>query len=396
MMFVGMLLALPIYVLTQYLNKSKNKKQLSGDGSEYVRLEENTAVGDSNGAQNDTNSVQSAGPFSLSTIAVLAIPSTFDLVATALANIGLAMISVSVYQLMKCTVIIFVAILKSRFLGIKLDGFMWCGVAINMVAVCLVASTTFFPSGDSQPDDDDHGTTGSPELGVLFIVLSCLVQSGQYVYEEKVMDESAMNIDPLVVVGFEGFWGLLFSLTIVLPAAAYLPGDDCVVNGSSKCVYENTQDTFNMMSESSLIVILTTTYVLVITVYNVSAIYVTFLLDSVWHAILDNFRPIGVWMIQLILFQLLNGEFGEEWVTASWLQLFGLIVLLVGTAVYNGNIRLPGFIYDSDRMNEFNSANLSTSPFLRSPGSRINISTVDRLGIERSENNERIRSTSFQ
>lgn len=28
--------------------------------------------------------------------------------------------------------------------------------------------------------------------------------------------------------------------------------------------------------------------------YNVFCIYVTFLLDSIWHAILDNFRPVRI------------------------------------------------------------------------------------------------------
>lgn len=29
--------------------------------------------------------------------------------------------------------------------------------------------------------------------------------------------------------------------------------------------------------------------------YNIFAVYVTHFLSSVWHAILDNFRPISVW-----------------------------------------------------------------------------------------------------
>ncbi len=30
--------------------------------------------------------------------------------------------------------------------------------------------------------------------------------------------------------------------------------------------------------------------------------------------------------------------YGEAWVAASWLQLAGLLVLLFGTAVYNGSL----------------------------------------------------------
>jgi len=35
-------------------------------------------------------------------------------------------------------------------------------------------------------------------------------------------------------------------------------------------------------------------YVVVITTYNVSAIFITQLLESVWRSILENFRPIAV------------------------------------------------------------------------------------------------------
>jgi hypothetical protein len=76
--------------------------------------------------------------------------------------------------------------------------------------------------------------------------------------------------------------------------------------------------------------------------YNVFCIYVTFLLDSIWHAILDNFRPVclssqlqllflfiivlltsvrlhccaqvSVWTIDLLLFYIFtDGAFGEAW-----------------------------------------------------------------------------------
>ena len=36
-------------------------------------------------------------------------------------------------------------------------------------------------------------------------------------------------------------------------------------------------------------------YFFTIFMYNVFAVLVTFQLSSIWHAILDNFRPITVW-----------------------------------------------------------------------------------------------------
>ena len=67
-----------------------------------------------------------------------------------------------------------------------------------------------------------------------------------------------------------------------------------------------------------------------------------------WHAILDNFRPITVWGTDLFIFYVVtsSGDFGEQWTQWSWIQVGGMFVLLYGTAVYNapnpGSVRLEG------------------------------------------------------
>lgn len=72
------------------------------------------------------------------------------------------------------------------------------------------------------------------------------------------------------------------------------------------------------------------------------------MLNSVWHAILDNFRPITVWVTDLFIFYAIStvGNFGEPWTPWSWIQVGGMMVLLYGTAIYNapnaGSIRLEG------------------------------------------------------
>lgn len=36
-------------------------------------------------------------------------------------------------------------------------------------------------------------------------------------------------------------------------------------------------------------------FVLTVTMYNCAVVYVTKYLSAIWHAILDNFRPITIW-----------------------------------------------------------------------------------------------------
>ena len=84
--------------------------------------------------------------------------------------------------------------------------------------------------------------------------------------------------------------------------------------------------------------------------YNALACLVTVMLDSVWRAILDNFRPATVWMVDLFIFYYVSTSFGEQWNASwSWLQLVGMITLLYGTAIYNapngGSVKLMGGIW---------------------------------------------------
>ena len=43
-------------------------------------------------------------------------------------------------------------------------------------------------------------------------------------------------------------------------------------------------------------------FIVTVTVYNCMAVYVTRYLSAIWHAILDNFRPITVWIVDLSIF----------------------------------------------------------------------------------------------
>ena len=111
-------------------------------------------------------------------------------------------------------------------------------------------------------------------------------------------------------------------------------------------------------------------------------------MSSVWHAILDNFRPISVWGADLALFYWITHQtYGEQWNMYvyeycvfhisvfvhvcynvcscsssnlrrvfkllhrepshrySYIQLGGMFILFLGTAIYNGSVKLPCFSY---------------------------------------------------
>jgi len=268
---------------------------------------------------------------------LLIIPSLFDLAATALCMLGLMHVEVSIYQMLRGSAIIFVAILKHFVLRDRLRSFMWIGVFWNCVSIFLVGMTAMF-GGDPE---GDASSGKRPAYGVCLIMAGAFVQSLQYAFEEKVMSME-VSAPPLLLIGMEGLWGTIVCSCVLYPIAYALPGSDV---GNTM---ENPYDTLAMLQNSEDLRFMFLLYFLSIFFYNMLAVLVTFMLNSVWHAILDNFRPITVWGTDLFIYYLITTSFGEQWTIWSYVQLLGMVVLLYGTAVYNapnsGSIKLTGGI----------------------------------------------------
>jgi drug/metabolite transporter (DMT)-like permease len=280
----------------------------------------------------------------------LAIPSIFDLAATALCMMGLRYLDVSIYQLLRGSGIIFVALMKQHVLKDHLFTFQWVGVVWNVVSVLFVGTAAVLNSSYDDPTSTSSTTAelyGGPEalLGILLVMAGAFVQALQFVFEEKVMAMDDSAAPPLLLIGMEGLWGTFLCLFVVYPLAYYLPGDD---HGS----YEDPFNTYKLFMASTTIQWAFFVYFFAIFAYNLFAVLVTFSLNSIWHAILDNFRPITVWGTDMFIFYAitsLQGEFGEPWTVYSWVQLLGMFILLYGTAIYNapnaGSIFLRGQWY---------------------------------------------------
>jgi hypothetical protein len=251
--------------------------------------------------------------------------------------------------------IIFVALMKQHVLGDHLFAFQWLGVIWNVVSVFFVGAVAILNESEEtgQDDDEKDGKPGQALLGVMLVMGGAVVQAMQFVFEEKVMTMDVPS-PPLLLIGMEGLWGTVLCILVVYPLAYYLPGDD---HGS----YEDPINTMTMFFNSPNIQYAFTVYFFVIFAYNFLAVMVTFMLNSVWHAILDNFRPITVWITDLFIFYVATstGNFGEPWTKWSWLEVLGMAILLYGTAVYNApnpaSIQLRGewFSFGIDLTREY-------------------------------------------
>jgi hypothetical protein len=339
-MFVGMMFGLVMHGIVLwkkipfpgydvYHNHDSNEQEEKEKGP--IMVQETTGL-----LNNNNNNKKEQMTIPIWMYFFLVIPSIFDLGATALCMMGLRYLDVSIYQMLRGSGIIFVALMKQHVLRHPLYNFQWIGVGYNVISVILVGATALLNSSDeSHPNVE----SGEALLGVLLVMTGAFVQALQFVFEEKVM---TMDIPspPLLLIGMEGLWGTVLCLALVYPMAYYLPGDD---HGS----YEDPFNTWYMFVHSSTIQWSFVIYFVLIFGYNLFSVLVTFMLNSVWHAILDNFRPITVWATDVVIFYCITaGAFGEPITQYSWVQLLGMFVLLYGTAVYNapnaGSILLEG------------------------------------------------------
>lgn len=347
-MFVGMLFALVMHWVVLvfklpfpgYVHETANSESIAanGTGDNYGAI--NNAEGDALLKKSESMPLSKDTPIWM--YFFLAIPSIFDLLATALCMMGLLYLDVSVYILLRGSGIIFVALMKQHVLGDHLYRFQWLGVTWNVASVILVGMTAVLNSKDESQERSVE--PGEALLGVMLVLSGAFVQALQFVFEEKVMHMD-IPAPPLLLVGMEGFWGTFLCLVVVYPIVYLMPGND---HGS----YEDPFNTWYMFTHNASVQWAFVIYFVTIFLYNLFAVLVTYMLNSVWHGILDNFRPVTVWVTDLIIFYVIvkgNGDFGEPWTKYSFIQVFGMFVLLYGTSVYNapnpGSIKMDGSWY---------------------------------------------------
>ncbi|CAG9463959.1 unnamed protein product [Pedinophyceae sp. YPF-701] len=277
-------------------------------------------------------------------VVMLLIPTAFDLVATVLMNIGLLTVSASVYQMMRGAELLFAALFAITFLGRHLNMVHGSGILLCMVGIMMVGASTMLSSdsGESAPpalahsgDAGDHKSgpaAVSPKqalMGMVLIIVSQAVQAAQVTFEDFFMTD--LDMAPLMIVGYEGMWGTLCMVGVLLPAVSFAPG----VEGDG--IHENSLDTLAMLVNSPLIRTIVLVDMFALLAYNVTGMSVTGHLGAVFRTVLETMRTLFVWALGLALFYLPLGAqgLGEPWTPYSWLQLAGFCVLVSGTNMYS-------------------------------------------------------------
>eukprot|EP00301_Raphidiophrys_heterophryoidea_P012960 c2028_g1_i1.p1 GENE.c2028_g1_i1~~c2028_g1_i1.p1 ORF type:complete len:440 (-),score=105.08 c2028_g1_i1:283-1602(-) len=264
------------------------------------------------------------------------LPALCDLGGTTLSGVGLLFTTASVFQMLRGSIIVFTATFSIIFLKRKVLPFQWFGIAVTVSGIALVGTASYLHSSSSS------SSASMVMIGNLLVILSQIMSATQMVIEEKFL--KSKKLPPEFVVGCEGLFGVIAMLCVVLPIVYNIPFKTCTQTWcqDGEGIHENALDAWALMTHSPLLFSLVALYWVSIAFYNFCGLAVAKKLSAVHRTLVDACRTVVVWVVDLALYYITSGQYGEEWVTSSGLlQLTGFCLMVFGALTYNKVIRLP-------------------------------------------------------
>ncbi|ODV91169.1 hypothetical protein CANCADRAFT_25969 [Tortispora caseinolytica NRRL Y-17796] len=250
----------------------------------------------------------------------LAITALCDATGTTLMQTGLLFIPVSVYQMLRGALVLFVGIFSVVFLKRKLQAYHWYALVVVLFGVFLVGfsnalSATPGAHSDVVSTATKHSSFAKAIIGVLLVAVGQLFTASQFVLEEYVLE--LHPVDPIQVVGYEGvfgFIGMTILVAILYPLPITKPGGYFdVVHGWNQLISHSS------LMLSSLLIMLS------ISLFNVFGLSVTRIVSAATRSQIDTCRTVVIWVVSLLL----------GWESFKLLQLIGFILLVYGTLLFN-------------------------------------------------------------
>ncbi|KAI0305445.1 hypothetical protein B0F90DRAFT_1698097 [Multifurca ochricompacta] len=266
-------------------------------------------------------------------ILLLWLPALCDLTGTTLMNIGLLYTPVSIYQMTRGALVLFVGILSVLFLRRRLHLYQWLSLLAVMAGVSLVGFSgslikdTLRPVApsllsmlDSTPTNDlpatdpiDHPEASKVLIGVFFILFAQIFTAAQFVVEEKILGR--YSVPPLLAPPPSSNAAAWFDL----------------VRGWHQLV-----DTPSVLYSGIVIACS-------IALFNFFGLSVTKYVSATARSLTDTCRTLAIWIVSL----------GLGWEVLMWpislLQVVGFGLLVYSTFLFNNLVQPPRFLRPSER-----------------------------------------------
>lgn len=261
------------------------------------------------------------------------IPSFCDLIASTLNVFGLKYIPLSIFQMLRSSIVVFTALLTRIFLKKALYGYQYFSVALTTFALLLIgfAATKISPVKTTDDSSDGGINVKNRILGCFMVISSQFVQACQMVG----LEDLSSKLGGLELVGLEGLWGIIMMCVFALPLAYIIPGSDpSPLNGSLENIFGSVLQISNSLKLSLILLF----FFLVDIGFNISIIIVIKYTSAVNFTIVDAIRTLLVWITMLISSHW-KLPFSERWSSWSYLELFGFILTIISSLINNKIIR---------------------------------------------------------
>ncbi|KAI4524119.1 hypothetical protein K525DRAFT_267295 [Schizophyllum commune Loenen D] len=329
-MFVGeMLCFIPILV-----SWAREKRR-----SQPVRLEPDTE-------QDSVPTKPVAQPLTGWKVLLLWIPAACDLTGTTLMNVGLLYTPVSIYQMTRGALVLFVGVFSVIFLRRRLWLYQWVSLIIVMTGITLVgwsgslvkdtlkevpgAEAVSYLARFLVDDSKASENGGKPEptsvlIGVFFILFAQIFTASQFVVEESIM--ARYSVAPLAAVGFEGLFGAItviaFIPILAIPAV------------SAKSTFFDLPRGWHQMIDTPSVLWSGVVVACSIAFFNFFGLSVTRHVSATARSLTDTCRTLAIWIVSL----------GLGWekllFPISLLQIVGFGLLVYGTFLFNDLVSTP-------------------------------------------------------
>jgi len=114
--------------------------------------------------------------------------------------------------MMRGIIVLITAIMSIFFLGKKQYCHHWSSLFTIVLGVFIVGLVGILASNDK--NDTDSTKTPTTVTGIVLLLIAQCFTGAQFITEEKIL--AGYYLDPLLVVGLEGFWGCVY-YAILLP-----------------------------------------------------------------------------------------------------------------------------------------------------------------------------------
>ncbi|CAK9780466.1 hypothetical protein CC85DRAFT_326397 [Cutaneotrichosporon oleaginosum] len=262
-------------------------------------------------------------------------PAFFDICGTTLMNVGLILTPVSIYQMSRGALVLWVGVLSVIFLRRHLYLYQWTALLIVTLGVMLVGLAGTLIKRETMPSDPgatdifnaliEVATSRADDdpakvaLGVSLILFAQIFTASQYVVEEKIMTH--YTIDPLAAVSLEGMWGGLTTLG-AMPILHKL--------FAKKNAYFDVPRGWRQITQNPPVMWASLMIALSIGAFNFFGLSVTSRVSATTRSTIDTCRTLGIWIVSLAI----------GWEMLVWpyslLQVAGFAMLVYGTFVFNG------------------------------------------------------------